>query len=429
MTWYLKLFYDSVLLTLTILYCPKYLWDMVNLKKYRKSFLFRVGLKFPQFKLKQKAVIWIHAASLGETKAALSVCKDLKTNYPDHAIVFSNVTETGFAEAKFNNPYVDYNFYLPIDYSLLMRKLVKKINPKLFIVVEAEFWPNLFSELKKNNSKIALINGRISERSYTRFKNFPFLLRYFFGPIDLLCVQNEAYKTRFLSAGVDESKIVVTGNIKFDNQTKILDSKSLSDFKRKLGLLPQHRVITIGSSHQGEEKKLLESLSKLLSQDRNLKVILVPRHPERFTEVENLLKSFSFHYVKYSNIDLNDRCEKVILLDQMGMLNQCYQVSDIAIVGGSFEKVGGHNLVEPVQFSVPTFYGPHTFNQFELSSLLKAHDVGFETSVENIRAHIQDLLYNEKKRLNYEKKAKAFISSFKGSSKVTFKKLSEILNF
>lgn len=429
MTRLIKTLYNTCLCILMAFLIPKYFWDMLSLKKYRKSFFFRWGFKKPEFSIKNKPVIWIHAASLGEAKAALSVCRELKKRYPDYILVFSSITETGFEEVKLRNSFVNYNFYLPLDLSFLMKQLVKTLKPKFFITVESEFWPNLFSELKNYKSKIILINGKISRKSFERFQKASFFKKYFFDPIDLFCVQNQTYKQRFSNLGVPENKIFVSGNIKFDSLINLLDADSLKNFNDRLKIKDNQPVITIGSSHENEEEGILKALESLISQDSSLKIILVPRHPERSPEIESLLKKFAWSYVRYSSIEKANGSEKIILVDQIGLLNSCYQISNIAIVGGSFVKVGGHNLIEPIQIGIPTFYGPYTFNQFEMSHLLKNSKLGFETSYQNLSQDIHKILYAPDKLCSYKKNCQVFLQNFHGAVKTTCQKISELADY
>lgn len=423
-----RIIYDFGLFILTLVFLPKCIFELIFYNKYRKNLFHRLGLKSFASQITSKKVIWIHAASLGEAKASITICRRLKESYPKHALVFSSVTETGFNEIKSHNPYIDQQFYLPLDFSFSMKRLVQKIKPQLFISIESEFWPNLFFELKKMQTKIVLVNGKISKKSFQRFLKLKYLRKFFFDPIDLFCLQNEIYQQRFQSLNILESKIHITGNIKFDNPTMVLDQNMLNSFRQNLGFLQNDKVITLASTHPKEEKLLLASLDKLLKQDKNLKVILVPRHPERCKDISHFLNANNISFVPFSHSSCKNLASKIVLIDQMGLLNKCYQISTLAVIGGSFVKIGGHNLIEPVRYGIPTFYGPYIFNQLEFSKLLKTYNLGFETTLFTLPSALYGFLSDQKKLKEYQERAQIFTQTFKGSSLKTMEKLKEMLN-
>ncbi len=352
---------------------PLWIWK----EKKRAHIAERIGLKLPAL---SPATIWIHAVSMGETRAVMQLVTELQKN---HSIVFSTTTETGLAEAKKLFPNIAGHFILPIDFSWTIRRLRKKINPRLLVLVESDFWYNLIT---LGAPKVVLVNGKISERSANRFQKLRFLARKIFTPISLFCVQSENYKDRFCRIGIPASKIAVTGNLKLDAPATPIDKEQ---WRKRLSIDPQDRVITLGSTHDCEEELLLDALASL-----PLKILLVPRHPERFDAIADLLKRKGIDFVRYSE-GKPDPSKRVVLVDAMGILNACYQLSELAIVAGSFtSRIGGHNIFEPAALGVPVIFGPHMHSQKELVDLVLGAQAGRQVTIEELRSLIEEFLKN-----------------------------------
>ncbi len=417
-----KALYELIFTLYVLLYFPKWLWDYTVYGKYRKSLLKRLGFGIKTLSNDDSFCIWIHAASVGEAKAAKPLCKRLKKKLPDAKIIFSSVTETGYDEVKKNNPYVYKQIYLPIDFSWTAKKLVRAIHPNLFMLIESEFWPNLLNEIQRHNCPIYLMNGKISDRSYKRFRKLPFLKKLFFDPITHFCVQTKNYADRFQSLGIEPSQISITGNLKYDIEDKLLSEKEIGLLKNRLGILKHHKVITIGSTHKGEEKLLLNALKPILK-DRHYKIIIAPRHLERFFELKKLLEEMHVHYLIYSKPETADRFEKVIAIDEMGILNSCYQIADVAIVGGSFVPVGGHNLLEPARYGIPVFFGPFTFNQENMKHLLVQNKLGKKCDLTLLASAISDYFTNDAECKKIKDRSQELVSSIRGAATKSVEKI------
>lgn len=345
---------------------------ILRIKKYLGHIQDRLGIRLPNFPQRKPGEIriWIHSVSLGETKAVLPLIKEIRKDFPSAKIFLSTATLTGQKEAKGKG--IDFVFFLPLDFSFVMHRLTRRISPDLFILVETDFWLNLFKALKKEGAKIALINGKLSTRSHKRFKQFPWFAKKLFSYIDLFCLQSQEHESRFLDLSIPKEKIVVTGNIKFDMENKKPSSDNL--------YFPQNRiVITIASTHDNEEELLLNVLEKTSS----LVILLAPRHPERFDAVAETLKQRKIPYRRISEKGTGE--EKVVLIDRMGILDLCYQISSVTIVGGSFvSHVGGHNIYEPVRLGTPVIYGPFMHKQEGLVKSLKKHNIGDQVELADL---------------------------------------------
>ena len=410
-----SIFYDFLLLVLALLALPKLLWQWFVLGKYRESLRAKLGIALPSFSPKAgQEVIWIHAVSMGETRAVIPLFRMIREAYPDAAIVLSTTTETGNAEAKRSMPEADAHFFLPLDFSWIIRRLFDRIRPTTLILCESDFWYHLLSTAKKRNVNLALVNGKISERSCKRFQKFPFFSRRIFSNFDTLCVQNELYRDRFIAMGVPPEKLFVTGNLKFDSSVKKMDQAGLRDILR---IAPTDRVLVIGSTHAKEEDWLLSAIALVWEKIPNLKVLLVPRHPERFGEVFQLIKERGIPCSRFS--DMSD--EKLLLIDTMGMLNQCYQLADVAVVGGSFvSHVGGHNIFEPVLLGVPVFFGPHMQGQPELKELILNAHAGRQLQIDELPGALIEILDNRAVHSQYAAACNRLSASIHGASKRTF---------
>lgn len=407
--------YNSALVLLFTLYLPKYIGARLFQKKYKRSFLYRLGIKKPSFVLAKKPVIWIHAVSLGEAKASIAFASEARKTYPEATILFSSATETGFDEVKKSLPFITDNFFLPFDFSWIIRPLVKKINPDLVVFVEGDLWLNFLEAAKDNHAKTLLINGKISERSFKRYLRFKNFSNQIFSKLDHCCMQNSLYLDRFRALNVPLTILSVTGNIKFDIPSQKLSLQEIVSLKAILGVSSENKIITIGSTHPKEEELLLRVLEPFLK-DSLIKILLVPRHPERFGEVERLLMEKSIPYIKWSNLSEKTEEERVILIDTLGILRRCYQIADVAIIGGSFVDIGGHNLLEPAEYGVAAIFGPYIHKQKELADLATASGVGFKVSIEELLEKISNLLYDDISKQEVSGKASLLLERCRGAS-------------
>lgn len=374
--------YNILLVCGAIFIAPRIFYQYVFYRKYRSNLLFRLGLKLPKIVPKKAGEyrIWVHAVSLGETKAVAALLDKIQEERKDAVIVFSSTTETGQKEGQKK---IAHCFFLPLDLSWLMKRLVKKVEPDLFILVETDFWYNLLTELKKNQTKIAVVNGKISKASYENFSRIPFFSRKLFDAIDLFCVQSEVDKERFVNLGIPEKRIEVTGNLKFDIKKALVQASLQFPLGKKL--------VTIASTHEGEESKILSALEKV---EESICFLLAPRHPERFTKVATLLKRQNIPFRTLS--EQGTGLEKVVLIDQMGVMDACYAVSKVAIMGGSFiPHVGGHNIYEPVTHGIPVIYGQHMHKQEGLVNSLKKHNIGKQVTLSELYTTLESLINSQ----------------------------------
>lgn len=373
------------------------------LLRYRKNpllkhaLLQKLGFNFPKLP-KDAKVIWVHAVSVGEVKAVSKLVSKLKQERPDHDIIVSTTTMTGNEEAKRSIKEASHVVFLPLDLSFIIRKVLNKIQPSLVILVESDFWYHFLKIAKNKGANIILVNGKLSEKSQKRYAFFPWIKNNLFQWIDLYLLQSVDYVDRFLSVGAVEEKIYSIGNLKLDNEPKKMTESEKELLKKRLNLSDGMKSIVFGSTHGGEEAIALDIAQKLLQAYDNLMIIIVPRHPERFDLVANMIQERGHSFHRLSSGLPNEK-KKIILVDTMGLLGSLYQVSDIAVVCGSLVPgIGGHNIIEPLAFKIPVLYGPYMHSQPEFNQLVLRYKAGLQVTPDTLQRELEVLLDDEAKR-------------------------------
>ncbi len=360
-------FYNLALGLYSLTYLPKL---------FSKKYALRRNFKMPEIVKTDRPMIWIHAVSVGETRAVVKLAQMLKEQL-NGTLIFSNITTTGHQEALKSIPFADYHILLPLDFSWTMEALISKAKPDLVIITETDFWIHFLNQCEQKGAFIALVNGKISERSFKRLQYFPWLARKLYSPVSLFCVQSDVYGKKFHELGVPMDKIYTVPNLKYDDFPDVIDRGAL---RARLGIEEGDFVVVAGSTHPGEELIILEAFEK--ANIPSSKLLIVPRHPERFNEVGEVLKGRGLLFSRYT---MRDTPHKVTLIDAMGLLRQCYAIASIAVVGGSFVPgVGGHNILEPVFLSVPVLFGPYMEGQIEMVEITLKYEVGKPTNAKNL---------------------------------------------
>ena len=425
---------------------------ILNLAKNKRSegYLYKF---FPSaFKsLKEEAFqegVWIHAVSLGEMRAAVNFIDLLQSEY-GKKIYLSATTKTGFdfADNLYKNNGNVLTFYFPYDFLFSVSSILKLIKPSLFISVETEIWPNLFNILNKKNIPIALINARISEKSYKNYIRFRFFFGYIFKKIDAVLCISDMYCKRFASLGIKEENMRQTGNMKFDMDASLI----AVDINEKTAILKKFieyknnnsehaKIVAAGSTHKGEEEAIVDSVIKLnkLNDKNKIFLFVAPRHPERFDEVYKLLNNYlpeielyklssiySSHYdskdiknIKDNNsYGLSESKVVVVLVDIIGQLLTVYGICDAAFVGGSLIPSGGHNLLEPLIFGKPVIFGRYVQNFSEAAEEIIKNSAGRQIdSPLKLYNALTDYLFNDKSADSAGKNGLNLIAHNKGVS-------------
>lgn len=384
-----------------------------NWKKYRGILGARLGRKFPKIEKKQRKLIWVHAVSLGETKAIAPLIKKFKSLPNPPLILLSTVTQTGYAEGK--KTAADYTVYLPFDFRYIIRPIVRRVRPDLVILTETDFWYHFQKAAKKSGAQLIVVNSKLSKRSFGRYQTFPSFVRHLLKPIDHFYVQGPLYEERLQKLGISPDKITITGNIKLDAPIGTIKTPT----RQQLGL-KEAFVITLGSTHNPEERIWIKALKTLWQKQANLKVLLVPRHPERFREVEHLLEKEGLSYARWSEKGTL-HTHQILLVDAMGVLKTCYQLADLTFVGGSFTSlVGGHNILEPCFYGKPVLFGPYMDSQPDLLDLARAYQAGLQIKPEDIISTVQQFMTNPSLSAQIGKNGLNLMAASQGALDKTF---------
>jgi 3-deoxy-D-manno-octulosonic-acid transferase len=405
--------YNLILFFGTLLFLPVILLKLATVPKYRGGISQKLGWvrRDVMQAIAGGRPIWIHAVSVGEVMAIHPLVRELKKKYPRRKLIISTVTITGNYTARQRVPEADAVFFFPFDYPFVVRRVLKKINPVMVLVAETELWPNFFRELKRAGIPSAVINGRVSPHS---FKNYVKLKGFFsqvFEQVDLFCMQSEDDAERIRTIGAAADRVLVTGNLKFDQKLSELHTLPVAIPKTR-------KVITAGSTHRGEEEALLWVFSRLRDKFPELLLIIAPRHPERFDEVEGLVNSAGFECQRRTR--LKGQVKDVLLLDTIGELRSFYAVCDIAFVGGSLVKIGGHNLLEPAAVKKPVIFSKYMFNFKEISEALIASGGGIMVKDKNeLYVQLDSLLSDTTRAQQIGERAFRVIELNSGAAKKT----------
>ncbi len=316
--------------------------------------------------------VWIHALSVGEVISAIPLVDGIREQYPSRTIVFTVKTEHGMkiAREKLGDK-VDILLPMPLDLWWAIRRLVNHIHPSVLLLVESDIWPGLLSFVKNRGVKTILINGRVSPRTFMAYRRFRFLSRMMLGCLDMFLMQTEQDRLRLLKIGVKSDNVAAVGNIKFDMEWKPMDERERGYWSDRLRLKTGSRIWVAGSTHEGEERILLETFKRLEDIFPDLILIIVPRNVKRSGDVYRLSIEMGFSTVLLKDLEANDTPPyQVLIMDTMGELSRVYGLGDISFVGGSMVPVGGHNLLEPASFGCPVLFGRHTHNFVLMSKLL-----------------------------------------------------------
>ena len=360
----------SLLMALAVLLSlPWWLFQMVRSKKYRAGLTERLGFVPERIKAStREGSIWIHAVSVGEVLAISNLVHELQVRSPEKSIFISTTTLTGqrVARERFGDGQV---FFIPLDFGFAIRSYLKALRPSLLVLAETEFWPNLLHRVKKSGAAVAVVNGRISDRSFPRYRRF----KWFFAPvladIDLFLAQTKDDAQRLHEMGAEEQRVLVSGNLKFDVRPSAAIAVTV-DVRRALG--KDAPVIVCGSTTAGEEEILLAAFNDVLKRHPKAILILAPRHPERFDKVAGLVSALGLSLIRRSTWSASGSLAgTVFLLDSVGELASVYALADLAFVGGSLFPVGGHNILEPAQHGVAVLTGPHTHNFREITRIFE----------------------------------------------------------
>lgn len=373
LVWY---FFYNFLLTIVIAATLPFLPLVLLLgSRYRDGLAQRLG-NYPRrirSGLGAARPVWIHAASVGEVRAAGPLVRALKSAVPDRKVMVSTFTATGNRVAQQMDG-VDAAIFLPLDFPWVVRRALGKFHPSLLVFIETEIWPNLLRESYRRGIPTLLLSGRLSAKAFLRYARWRPFFRRVLGYFTLFGMQSPEDAARIIKLGADEKKVSVVGSLKWasdrvgDRWQRVVSARD-----------PSRRLLVAGSSHRGEEEILLQVLALARAHFPKLSMVLAPRHPERFGEVEKLLINSPFAFNRKSQVGAERYFEKdILLLDTVGELPDFFAAGDIAFVGGSLVDAGGHNVLEPARFQKPVLFGPYMSNFKNIAEEMKQKGAAIE---------------------------------------------------
>jgi 3-deoxy-D-manno-octulosonic-acid transferase len=385
-------------------------------RKFHSGFSLRFG-RIPE-NIVFRRPVWVHAVSVGEAIAVKALVERLRAQMPDAQFVFSTVTPTGNSVIRACAREGDWVTYAPVDLSAVVAKVVARVNPSLMIIAETEIWPNLITQLYRRGVPTVVVNARISDRSFSRYRVVSRLLRPVFSRVTHWCAQSERDAARIRALGACADAVTVTGNLKFDALAHVaLDEASV---RQRMGILPSERVVVAGSTHSGEERMLMEAFKELLVVVPALRLIIAPRHPQRVEDVELVVREAGCKPARLSSLNPEAACgvcqPPVVIVDTVGKLMQMYAVADAVFVGGSLVEKGGHNIIEPALLGKPVVSGPHVFNFRDIADLFARADACmYAHNVQELVAILSRFLTDKVLAQAYGERARELVRSQQGA--------------
>jgi 3-deoxy-D-manno-octulosonic-acid transferase len=420
--------YSFLLATGMLLTLPYWLYQIMRHGKYGAGFserLGRVPKRLSEGKSKpRRRVIWIHAVSLGEVLAVSRLAGEMRKTFPEHRVVISTTTDTGqnLARKRFGEENV---FYFPMDLAFAIRPYLRALQPELVVLAETEFWPNFLHLAHGSGARIAVVNARISDRSWPSYRRFRWALRRMLAHVDLFLTQTPEDASRLQSIGAEASRVQITGNLKFD----VIPSSPpaiVENLRQSLGEATGP-VLVCGSTVEDEEAPLFKAFENVVVEHPRAVMILAPRHPERFDDVAILLQQLNLRFVRRSRWQGEGLAGSVLLLDSIGELAALYSLADVAFVGGSLVPRGGHNIIEPALYGVAIVVGHYTENFRDIVALFQRHDAVRIVSLAELPLTLMQLLANEAERRALGENAQETMRSQAGATARTLEALKGLL--
>jgi 3-deoxy-D-manno-octulosonic-acid transferase len=426
------LVYSVLTFLVFLVVSPYFLYQAVRYKKYVGSLGQRLGYLPIALNVDGDESIWIHAVSVGEALTARALVADLKARYPRLRLYLSTTTIGGQQVAKKNLPQADGIFYFPFDWAFIVRRTLGIVKPRLFVMMETEIWPNLLRLCHARGVKTIVINGRISSRSYPRYKLIRPFFRRVLDDVDRFCMQSDESVQRLIDLGADPSRVTVTGSLKFDSlqlPTPIVHGKPRERVLRFFPIAANRVVIIAGSTMKSEELAVLRAFARIKTLSPGALLILAPRHPDRFGEVERLAREERFVTARRSDlpIDAEPRAD-VIVLDSLGELAQLYQLATAVFVGGSLADHGGHNILEPAIFGKPIVFGPHMQNFKEIADAFLTNGAAIQVhSDRELAEALRTLVTDPVRRARLGAAARALVEANRGAKDKTLSVIADLL--
>lgn len=412
---------------------PYWIFQMIRHGKYRQGLAERLGRIPTRLRLDSAGepaainppLIWIHAVSVGEVLAVGGLVDELGGRFPQHRIVLSTTTDTGQALARRRSG-AENVFYFPMDFAFAIRPYLRALRPQLVVIAETEFWPNFLRLAHASGAHIAVVNARISDRSWPNYRRFRWALRHVLTNVDLFLAQTEQDAGRLRDIGANPERVRVTGNLKFDLQPPA-PAPIVESLRRSIAEANAGPVLVCGSTVEGEEPLLLKAFENILVRHPRAVMLLAPRHPERFESVGMLLRQMSIRFWRRSLWNGEPVGAGVLLVDTIGELAALYALADVAFVGGSLVPRGGHNIIEPAQHGVAIVVGNHTENFRDIVTLFHSREAVRIVGPAELPLVLMELLANDGERKALGQRAAETMRSQTGATVRTADEAQELL--
>jgi 3-deoxy-D-manno-octulosonic-acid transferase len=429
----------SLLLTLGVIaLLPRLVYDALRYGKYVSGLRERLG-RLPAIDTRGRPVIWLHCVSVGETQAARPLVHAMLRRFPSHALVVSTITLSGqrLAREVFREEATAV-FYFPFDWAWSVRRALRHVNPSAVLIMETELWPRFMRECRERRITLALVNGRLSERSFNRYRLIPSFISRVVNDLDLALMQSEADAVRIRALGLAPERIEVSGNIKFDAGAGSHAEHALTpELSARFQLQDGRPLIVAASTHAPEERIVCEAFKQLRARPRtaHARLLIAPRHPERFEEVAALLSSSGLACVRRSSAPgASDPVSDVILLDTIGELRAVYPLAEVVFVGGSIARTGGHNVLEPAAVGACIATGAHTQNFavimrafLEADALVQLPSLTETEAAPVLAGVLAELLTDDERRRALATRARAVFEQNQGATERTIEVLAGLL--
>jgi len=423
------LLYSFLTAVVFVMASPYFLYQALRHNKYVGSIAQRLGYLPVSFNLDGDESMWVHAVSVGEVLSARPLISELRASYPKLRVFLSTTTLTGQKLAR-RVPDVDAVFYFPFDWTITARRTLDVVRPRLFVMTETEIWPNLLRECKRRGVKTLMVNGRISYRSFPRYRLVRPFMKRVLADIDRFCVQGEETSRRLIELGADPARIIVTGSLKFDSlELSPIPGRGRERVLRFFRVPPGRPVIIAGSTLRGEEEPVIRAFNRVRTSGVNALLVIAARHPERFDEVERLCRHEGLTVLRRSElpIDAEPRADAVVL-DTIGELAQLYQIATVVFVGGSLVPAGGHNILEPALYGKPVVFGPHMQNFGEIAETFLTNGAAIQVrTAGELEETMLSLIGDPVRRARVGAAARALVESNRGARDRTLVVIRDLL--
>jgi 3-deoxy-D-manno-octulosonic-acid transferase len=420
------LIYSALLAAALLVSTPYWLLQRLRHGKYGTGLGERLG-RIPKRLVTEsgRPTIWVHAVSVGEVLAVGELVAELRKRFPKHHVVVSTTTDTGqkLARTRFG---ADNVFYFPLDFAFAIRPYLAALKPELIVIAETEFWPNFLRLARASGARIALVNARISDRSWPGYRRFRRFLVKVLPQIDLFLAQTGEDANRLQDIGAPAERVRVSGNLKFDVPAPPAPP-IVASLRSALQRSNAGPVIISGSTVDDEERLLLQAFANVLASHPRAVMILAPRHPERFREVAELLEQLGIHFWRRSLWSGDPIVGGVLLIDTIGELAALYALADVAFVGGSLVPRGGHNIIEPAQHGVPIVVGNHTENFRDIVALFQNRDAVRVVGPAELPLVFMELISNPDERAALGARAAEVLQSQMGATQRTAQALQKLM--